>query len=74
MSEPRLEREAALRCHRCAAVVYWLYRRQASEPTGELRQAFEHVLWPARPEIPPPRDSAKLLCPTCGNALNRVSV
>lgn len=69
MSALRLERESVLRCEHCQTTPYILYRRQVSP--GSV--AYESVLWPAHPDIAPPRTPEKLTCPDCGDELRRMT-
>ena len=62
-----LEREATLRCPTHKDAVYLLYRRR----TRPESPVFEHVLWPATPDIPPPVSSSTLICPRCSASLVR---
>ena len=73
MSERRLELECSLECPKCHGVPYRLYRRQNMQPTGELLGTFEHVLWPAHPNVPPPTHSERIVCPSCGEELRRIA-
>lgn len=68
-----LELEARLRCDHCGASPYLLYRRRVRQADGEPLVAYEHVLWPASPDVPPPDRPDRLTCPTCGEALTRVA-
>lgn len=69
----RLEREAVLRCPRCKDSPYVIFRRQNMERSGELRQSFETVLWPAHPDVDPPKHPEQITCPDCGEELQRVA-
>lgn len=69
----RLERESVLRCPHCQAEPYILYRRQIRRRDGTPGDAFESVLWPAHPNVAPPRDPEKITCPACGDELRRVT-
>ncbi len=64
---PDLEREAMLRCPTHKDPVFILYRRR----TAPESPVFEHVLWPASPDVPPPVKASKLECPRCQSALVR---
>jgi hypothetical protein len=72
MTERRLEREAIFRCRDCRGTPYVLYRRQNMQPSGELLQTFQHQLWPASPDVPPPLHPEDLRCP-CGGELDRIA-
>ena len=70
MPEPlRMERESVLRCEHCQKNPYILYRRQVAPASV----AYESVLWPAHPDIAPPRNPEKITCPDCGDELRRVT-
>lgn len=71
-SEPRMEREATLRCDHCDAVPYILYRRQVLRRDGSPGEAFAHVLWPNGSGVLPPPNPEKICCPDCGAELRRV--
>jgi hypothetical protein len=69
MAERRLERDRVLRCPKCGGEPYLIYRRQLAQRDGTLLPSYESVLWPAHPDVPPPRDPADLRCPADGEAL-----
>lgn len=71
--ERRMELEAKLLCGHCQHAPYLLYRRQAMEPTGQLRVSFENVLWPAHPNVAPPLHPEHIECPDCHVELIRVA-
>ncbi len=62
MPDRKMERECFLSCPQCHGRPYVLFRRQVV-PGSEV---FEHLLWPAHPDVPPPSDPAKVVCPQCG--------
>jgi uncharacterized protein YbaR (Trm112 family) len=61
MPERRLEREARLVCPDCQGAPFLLWRRETRPESG----IFEHVLWPAHPDVPPPVNPERLTCPDC---------
>lgn len=68
-----LQLEARLHCTACDAAPYLLYRRRARQADGAPVVAFEHVIWPATPDVPPPARTDRLTCPSCGTTLVRVA-
>ena len=72
-SDLRIERESVLRCDHCRGEPYTVYRRQVRRKDGTPGDAWENVLWPAHPNVAPPRDPEKLCCPDCGDELRRVT-
>ena len=70
-SERRIERECLLRCARCHAAPFVVYRRQVRRPDGTLGEAFENVIWPNGSGIEVPREPDR--CPACGDELRRVT-
>ena len=68
-----LELEAMLRCEPCAAAPYKLFRRRNRQPDGEPLMTFEHQVWPASPDVPPPARTDRITCPACGGELRRVA-
>lgn len=69
--ERRLERDSVLRCPRCKGIPYVIFRRQNMERSGELRQSFQTVPWPAHPNIDPPQHPERIECPDCRCELTR---
>ena len=69
--ERRLEIDAVLRCPRCGDAPYTVFRRQHVQADGQLLPSFEHVLWPAHPNVPPPVHPEQIGCPACGTELKR---
>lgn len=66
MNEPRIEKEADLKCPGCGDVPYVLYRRQHTHENGIPYESWENVLWPAKEGVMPPKDSHHIACPKCG--------
>lgn len=77
MNKPRLELEARLVCSHCQQTAYRLFRRQCVNFPGtdreQLLESFEHVLWPAHPDLAPPTRPWQLCCPECQTPLHRAA-
>ena len=73
MADLRLELDGVLRCPECHHTPYKVFRRQNRQPSGELLETFEHVLWPATPDVAPPKDASRICCPACRAELRRVA-
>lgn len=71
--DPRLDLDSVLKCPECGGVPYRLFRRENRQKDGTPLGTWEHVLWPASPDVAPPRDSAKVCCPDCGCELRRAA-
>lgn len=77
MAERRMELDAVLKCPHCGGAPYKVFRRQHANFVGtdreQLLTSYEHVLWPAHPDVPPPKTPERICCPDCGNELRRVA-
>ena len=73
MSTRRIELDSVLKCAACGSAPYRIFRRQCAQPDGTVLVSWESVLWPARPEVPPPSDPERIGCPDCGDPLVRVA-
>ena len=73
MPERRMQLECCLECPKCQARPYRLYRRQNAQPNGQPLGTYENVLWPAHPDVPPPTNPERIVCPHCGEAVKRVA-
>lgn len=71
--ERRIEVDCVLRCPECAGIPYKVFRRQNMQADGTLLPSYQHVLWPAHPDVPPPLHPERIACPDCGEALRRVA-
>ena len=67
----RIETDGVLRCPQCREVSYRIFRRQHQQLDGTLLPAYETVLWPAHPNVPPPQHPEKIQCPDCREELKR---
>lgn len=72
-AERRLEVDSVLRCPHCQGTPYKVFRRQNQQSDGTLLQSFQHVLWPATPDVGPPIHPEHICCPDCGEELRRVA-
>lgn len=71
--DPKIELDSVLKCPHCAMTPFRVFRRQNQNPDGTLLQSFETVLWPAHPDVDPPRTLRRMTCPDCGDELRRVA-
>lgn len=63
-----MEREALLKCRDCGGTPYTLYRRQTKPDSA----VYENVLWPNSPNVMPPANPERMICPECRTELVRV--
>lgn len=74
MPEPRIERECLLRCDRCNAAPYVIFRQQVVRADGSINEdVWEHGIWPGEPGVPPLVNRADPRCPRCTSPLRRVA-
>lgn len=69
----RLEVDSVLRCPQCRKAPYKLFRRQNEQADGTPLNSYETEIWPAHPDIDPPKHTKRITCPWCATELIRAA-